>query len=161
MDGKEQNMFAGLYQKEEFRSRVAEIYRCSFLPVLQELYETGIAEYAAYIHQAAQLSEIRWNLGYTPEQSRIIRDFLGGRIEFFDAYLIRQEAFCRVKVGDTSDGSSGEYAVRPGDPIPVLPEYDPAAGVWCWYEAGTEEPFDVTQPIWEDKSLILKKSDNT
>lgn len=157
MDGKEQNMFAGLYQKEEFRSRVAEIYRCSFLPVLQELYEIGIAEYAAYIHPAAQLSEIRWNLGYTPEQSQIIRDFLEERIEFFDAYWIRQEVFYRVKIRGTSDGSSGEYAVRPGDPIPVLPEYDPAAGVWCWYEAGSEEPFDVTQPIWEDKSLILKK----
>lgn len=157
VDGKDQRLFSGIYQKEEFASRVTEIYQSRFLPLLQELCRTGIEEYANRIDQSAQLSEIRWNLGYRKEESSIIRNFLEERMEFFDAYWIKKEAFYHVKVRDTFESSDGEFAVRPGDPLPVLPEYDPAAGVWCWYEAGAEEPFDVTQPIWEDKSLILKK----
>lgn len=157
VDGKDQRLFSGIYQKEEFASRVTEIYQSRFLPLLQELCRTGIEEYANLIDQSAQLTEIRWNLGYRKEESSIIRNFLEERMDFFDAYWIKKEEFYHVKVRDTFESSDGEFAVRPGDPIPVLPEYDPAAGVWCWYEAGTEDPFDVTQPIWEDKSLILKK----
>lgn len=157
VDGKDQRLFSGIYQKEEFASRVTEIYQSRFLPLLQELCRTGIEEYANLIDQSAQLTEIRWNLGYRKEESSIIRNFLEERMDFFDAYWIKKEEFYHVKVRDTFESSDGEFAVRPGDPIPVLPEYDPAAGVWCWYEAGAEEPFDVTQPIWEDKSLILKK----
>lgn len=157
VDGKDQRLFSGIYQKEEFASRVTEIYQSTYLPLLQELCYTGIEAYADLIDQSAQLTEIRWNLGYRREESSIIRNFLEERMDFFDAYWIKKEAFYHVKVRDTFESSDGEFAVRPGDPIPVLPEYDPAAGVWCWYEAGSEEPFDVTQPIWEDKSLILKK----
>lgn len=156
-DGKEYSMFAGLYQKEFFRTRVAEIYQESFLPVLEELYDSGIAEYADRIAQAAELSEVRWNLGYTPEQSKIIRDFLGARMDFFEDYWILKKAFHRVVIHDHTDGGSGEYAVLPGDKIPVLPGYEPEQGVWGWYLTETGEPFDVTQPIWEDVELNIKK----
>ena len=157
VNGKEQRLFRGLYQHEAFSSRVAELYQRDFLPLLKDLYDTGIAEYADRIAQAAQVSEIRWKLGYTAEESTIIRDFLGERIAFFDAYWIKKEMFHHVKVMDTFEYSEGEFAVRPGDTIPVLPEYAPEAGEWGWFYAESKEPFDVTQPIWEDVELILSK----
>jgi len=157
VNGREQRLFSGLYQKEEFASRVTELYQRDFVPLLQELCDTGIETYARQIAQAAQLSEFRWKLGYTPEQSRIVRDFLAERMEFLDAYWIRKEEFHHVMIRDTSDGSDGIYAVRPGEQIPVLPKYAPETGVWGWYDAETGAPFDVTQPIWEDVALILEK----
>ena len=146
-----------MYQKEEFSARVAELYQRDFLPLLQELCASGIEAYAAQISPAAQTSEQRWGLGYTAEQSRTIRDFLAARMEFLEAYWIRKEEFHQVKVRDSSDGSDGEFAVRPGEQIPCLPEYAPEMGKWGWYRAETGEPFDITQPILEDVSLVLKK----
>ena len=157
LNGKEQRMFAGLYQKEEFAACVAELYQKEFLPLLQELYDTGIEAYARQVARSAQINECRWHMGYTPEQSLIIREFLGARMDFLDDRWIRKEEFLRVKVRDTHDGSDGEFAVRPGDTIPVLPEYAPEAGKWSWHYAESGEVFDVTQPVLEDVNLILKK----
>lgn len=157
IDGKETNMFAGLYQNQEFRARLTEVYQSAFLPVLQQLYETGIEEYANRIAQAAQLSECRWGFGYTPDQSRIIRDFLGERMAFFEEYWIKNGDFHRVKVSVSSGGGSGEFAVRSGDRVPIQPEYEPEAGLWKWYRSDTKKPFDITQPIVEDVKIFAKK----
>ena len=53
----------------------------------------------------------------------------------------------------------GEFAVRPGDTIPCLPEYDPEVGLWNWYLEETGEIFDITTPVLEDMRLILKKTE--
>lgn len=152
----ERRLFTGLYRKEAFSSRVAELYQQVFLPLLEELYDTGIEEYARWIAQAAQNSEIRWKYGYTEDQHLIARDFLGARMEFLEAYWIRKEEFCHVRVYDTYEGTRGEFAVRPGEGIPALPQHGADAGELNWYIAGTEEPFDVTQPIWEDTEIVLR-----
>ena len=157
VDGKEQKMFAGLYQKEVFSSRVAERYQTAFRPLLKDLYETGIEDYANRIAKAAQLTQIRWNLGNTPEQSLIVRDFVEARTEFLDAYWIRKEEFYRVNVYSPTEGSRGIFAVSGGDRVPILPEYEPELGIWGWYYAQTGEPYDVTQPVWEDLELLLRK----
>ncbi len=156
----EGRMFAGLYQKEEFFNRLVEIYQRDFLPHLKVLLDTGIEAYADQIAEAAQLSEFRWKLGYDPEAYQIIRDFLGARMEFFDAYWIRRETFHRVVVTDASEGGTGEFAVRSGDCVPYLPDYGPEAGIWGWYLAETGEPYDVTQPVWEDTKLIIRRNDS-
>lgn len=155
VNGKEMRMFFGLSQKEEFSSRVVELYRSIFLPLLQDLCDTGIEAYADRISQAAQASEIRWQFGYTPEESESIRNFLEERMEFLDAYWIRQEEFCRVRIWDTYDGNRGEFAVRPGEKIPCIPTHSSNTEPLGWYVYGTEEPFDITQPIWEDVDLVL------
>ena len=153
----DRRIFSHLMQKPVFSSRVIQIYRDSFVPVLEQLCDTGIAEYADQISQAANLHEIRWILGYTPEESRITRDFLRARMAFLNAYWTEPEAYHHVYVWNASDENRGEFAVRSGETLTILPEFVPEAGVWGWYLAETEEPFDVTQPILEDKDLILKK----
>ena len=156
IEGQERNMFRGLSRKEAFCSCVAEVYQDCFLPLLKELYDAGIEDYANWISQSAQNSEIRWKYGYTEDQHRIIRDFLGERMEFLEAYWIRREEFCHVQIFDTHEGSSGEFAVRPGEQIPALPQYGSDAG---WHVAGSEELFDVTQPIWEDVKIVLRSAE--
>jgi hypothetical protein len=137
---------------------VAQLYESAFVPQLTQLCDTGIEAYAEQISQAALLHETRWALGYTEEESRIKRDFLRARMEFLNAYWIEKEEFCHVYVVNASEGGIGEFAVRPGECVPYLPEYAPDAGVWGWYLEETEEPFDVTRPIGEDIHLILKKT---
>lgn len=157
VNGKEQRMFRGIYQKDAFASRVAQLYETTFRPLLVELYDYGIENYAAQIHGAADLSEFRYQLGYTPEEHETVKEFLGARIGFLDAYWIRKEEFCYVEVFSPSEGCAGLYAVRPGDPIPCLPEYAPEAGNWAWYIRETEEPYDVKLPVESDLNLLLKK----
>ena len=152
-------MFRGLSRKEAFLQRVSELYESTFRPLLVELCENGIEEYASRIVGAADLSEFRYQLGYTDQEHQVIRDFLGQRIEFLDAYWSAEETFCHVTIFSPSDGANGIYAVRPGEPILCLPEYDPAAGKWNWYVEETGEPFDVNQPIWEDMNLLLQRAE--
>jgi hypothetical protein len=154
----DRQIFSQLCRKESFSSRVAQLYESAFVPQLTQLCDTGIEAYAEQISQAALLHETRWALGYTEEESRIKRDFLRARMEFLNAYWIEKEEFCHVYVVNASEGGRGEFAVRPGECVPYLPEYAPDAGVWGWYLEETEEPFDVTRPIGEDIHLILKKT---
>ena len=153
----DRRIFSHLLQKDLFSSRVIQLYQNSFVPVLEQLCDTGIEAYADQISQAADLHEIRWILGYTPEESQITRDFLRARMDFLSAYWTQNEAYHHVYVRNTFDESRGEFAVRSGEALTILPEYAPEAGIWGWYLEDTEEPFDITQPILEDKNLILKK----
>ena len=158
VNGKEMNIFRGLTQQKAFTSRVAELYATTFRPLLEELCAYGIEAYAQKIKIPAERSEVRTERGYDPEEYRVIQSFLEARIAFLDTYWMEQADFCYVRVYSPSDSSDGLYAVRPGDPIYCLPEYDPDAGLWSWYIEETEEPFDVAQPILEDMYLILKKT---
>lgn len=155
-NGQEQRIFAGLSGKEEFLSCVAEVYQNTFLPLLNELYDTGITEYAGWISQAALLHETRWGLGYTPESSLNVRNFLGDRMAFLNTYWIEKETFCHVKLYDSREGSLGEFAIRPGEYLPDVPHYDGSD----WFLAGTQTSFDVQQPIYEDVSIILRPVDD-
>ena len=154
----DRRIFSQLVKKDTFSSRVAELYQSTFVPLLTQLCNTGIESYADQISQAALLHETRWSLGYSEAESKITRDFLRERMEFLNAYWIEKAVFCHVYVTNVSEEGLGEFAVRPGDTIPCLPEYEPDAGLWNWYIEETEEPFNVTQPILEDMRLILKKT---
>jgi hypothetical protein len=154
--GMSNGMFYGLYQKEAFASRVAELYEDVFRPLLIQLCDRDIANYANQITEAADLSEFRYNLGYNPQEHLIIQQFLRERMDFLDAYWIRKEEFCRVEIYSPSENCSGLYLVRPGDAIPCLPEYAPEAGKWGWYIEETGALYDVNQPVEEDLYLILE-----
>lgn len=156
INGKEMRMFYALSRQEAFSARVVELYQSAFRPLVEELCDAGIEEYAAAVAQAGKLNEIRWPEEYSAEEYLVIQTFLRERLEFLDAYWVRKEDFCRVRIYDYYDGSSGEFAVRPGEQIPCIPTHQPNTELLGWYIYGTEEPFDVNQPIWEDVSLVLK-----
>ena len=88
----------------------------------------------------------------------LVRDFLEKRMAFLNSCWIQKESFYCVRVYDDYDGSNGEFAVSPGAQIPALPETQPGLE---WYVFGTEEPFDVAQPIWEDVDIIRKGSNGS
>lgn len=151
-EGKERALFAALSRKSVFSSRVTELYARIFVPLLEDLYETGIGDYTDRISHAALLNEKRWYTANAAEASQVIRDFLGARMDFLEDYWIRKEKFCNVALYDPEDGSRGEFAVRPGECLPEVPQREG----YSWFVTGTDTTFDVTQPISESLSLELK-----
>jgi len=160
-NGVEWRLFAGLYQKEAFSSRVTEIYQRTILPLMEELYMSGIEEYESQISQAAWVNGKRWNQEYTKESSLVIRDYIRKRMDFFDAYWIKKEEFCHIKVGDPYNSAYGEFtygefAVRPGEYLPELPQYEG----FDWFAVDSDRPFDVSQPVYENVYIMLKALDD-
>lgn len=145
------SMIATLFEEEAFSSRVAELYQSIFLPLLNELYHSGVENYANQISQAAKLNEKRWGLGSAAEESLLIREFIGERRIFLEEYLGKKKEFCIVKVFDTNEGVNGEFAILPGAYLPEIPQYEG----YGWFVVGTDTLFDVTQPVYENTILVL------
>lgn len=153
-----------LYCQEAFYERMVELYREDFVPLLDLFLQERLEKYASQVAKSAALNQLRWD---TPdmesmdvwEEAENIRSFLEKRIAFLNAMWLEQETFYRVLV-DTDDGHGTVcFAVRPGECIPYLPEYDPVPEILGWYAAGAEEPFDISQPIYEDTEILLRRTE--
>ena len=156
--------FYELYCQESFYERMVELYREDFVPLLDTLLQEKLEKYASVVERAAALNQLRWDVPGMEsvdvwEETESIRSFLEARIAFLNALWLEGETFYRVLV-DTDDGHGTVcFAVRPGEQIPYLPEYDPAPEILGWYEAGAEEPFDISQPIYEDTEILLRRTE--
>lgn len=158
-DVSEYSPFYLLYQKTEFYRRMVEIYQHHFRPALLELLDSGLDRYAREISQAVKMDELRWHAG-TPEAQQAteqIRVFLTERIAFLDALWIDEEDFCDVLLfREREDAEStviAWFAVRPGECLPEIPTAENEA----WYVCGSDEPFDVTQPVYESLNIYRKQ----
>ena len=147
--------FYPLYQKEEFRALVVELYRDTYRPLLETCIQETMAEYAALIRDAGEMNRLRWNLKPMEEEIRYIRDYMLERMAFLDSLWLEDGQWYTI-LADTADASNTVcLAVRPGENIPQLP--DPAAyGAVGWYHRETGEPVDLSQPVTEDMDIYLK-----
>ena len=156
-DAEEYSPFYMLYQKEEFYRRMVEIYCNDFRPALIELLDSGLDRYAAQISQAVVADEMRWHTGAPEDITEIateqIRSFLTERISFLDSVWVYEEEFCDVLL--LGEGSANRviawFAVRPGEYLPEIPTENRT-----WHVYGSDELFDVTQPVYESVNLYLK-----
>lgn len=153
----EYSPFYMLYQKEEFYQRMVEIYEQNFRPALAELLDSGLDRYAQEISQAANANLMRWQNGFSEEDIEHIRTFLTARVAFLDAIWIRGEEFCDVLMMKDNTISENHvaawFAVRPGECLPEISTPENGA----WYVYGTDELFDVTQPVYESVKVYLKE----
>lgn len=141
-------LFSALYRKPVFRERLIELYRDIFLPLLEELVNTEIQKYAEYISSSANMNRIRW---YRPDpkiETEKIRTFLEQRISFLNDYWLGNAEYHLVHfVRNLSTWKC--LAVRSGETVPDVVEN--TAG---WFAIGTKEAFDLSQPIFEDVTLV-------
>lgn len=151
--------FNALYQKEDFYDMMVNVYADEFLPELQELLEQRIDEYAAQIHQAANANGIRWKIqDDVLTEGDEIKAFLQGRIDFLNRAWLADEEYYQVCADGGNGGCFAYYAVQEGaclDALPVLEDRDGQHFV-AWYDAATDEPFDISQPIYGDVKLYAK-----
>lgn len=149
--------FYHLNRKPEFQARVKALYREIYRPLLQELLETGLTDYAAQIHQGVLLDQYRWCMGDAQEETAYIHQYLTERLAFLDSVWLEELPYCKVLVMRDEDHSSLCHGVRPGETIPSLPHYEETWDVIGWYDARTDQPFDRDQPIYEDTIVYLKR----
>lgn len=150
--------FYAMTRQEEFRSRAMELYEKEFRPRLAALLETGLADYAGRITQAAAMNQIRCASEDFGEHMQRVRDYMEKRLEFLDSFWMEQEAYCIVTINIRTGANIGCYAVRPGETLQQFPEdwVTWQGDNYGWYTVDTEEPFDITQPIYEDTDIYLK-----
>lgn len=151
--------YPALYDDPEFYSRMTELYETRFRPLLEELLESGMAEYTGQTAQAARMNALRWNAADAGAETEAMGEYLARRMEFLDSLWLRGEIYVTVLV-ITADDTLLSFRLRPGDTLPQLPSYE-STDTWIvhgWYTTDTDEPFDITQPIYEDTAICLKHS---
>ena len=149
--------FYGLWQKENFRSRVIELYREEFRPALEQILTEQVPRYASGIRKATEMNARRNHTEDTAESTQRILSFMEKRLEFLDSYWLEGETFHLVQVFNDAD-TWGCFAVRDGEVLTGLPEAADRGQTVClgWYDVDTGEPFDVTGPVTGDCRIALK-----
>lgn len=150
--------YYGLNRKQEFQSRVRELYENVYRPLVQELLDTGLDAYAAQVQQGAMLDQRRWGTGSARVETENIRRYLTERIAFLDGIWLEGRPYCKVLVVMNNGATTSIcHVVSPGEKAPPLPDYESSWEILGWYDADTEEPFDIEQPIERDTIVYLKR----
>lgn len=146
-------LFWVLYQKEEFRQRVVQLYEEVYRPGLLALAQGGIEDYARQCQAATVPDRIRWGkVSPYPEVKRLSR-YLEERIAFLDAYWGHEEEFCVLDV--LADQQWRRFAVRRGETAEFLLVYTEKYGDVRWTDYDSEELYDLSEPVTRDRSLRM------
>jgi len=159
-EGKPTPWFHELYQKDEFLNRVKELYRDRFRPLLEKLLESGIDDYGNQIAEAAAVNALRWPGTDSDASREQAKTMMTQRMAFLDGLWLEEEKYCMVFVEFGPWINAAYYAVRPGECLPALPVYEDTDQITyhgC-YNMETDEPFDITQPIYEYTVIYLKQT---
>ena len=151
--------YAALYRKEEFYSRLTEIYEKEFRPVLDSIVDERIDRYAEEISAAAAMNRLRWGTGDAALEAKWIKRYTSEREQFLDSLWLKNEPYCQVTVR-LENGVRLRYYVRPGETLPELGEDDDdiVSAYEIRNDSETGEPFDLSQPIWEDTEISLREN---
>jgi len=153
--------FFKLYQKDAFYSRVRELYAEEVIPLLKNLLDYKIEEYADLLKQSARMNSIRWywDDDAVAEDVAYLQWFLQERESFLTDLWMNQSQYYTVRV-DPGRYGIAYYAVKAGEYLPGLPSCEETGGLG-WHDSVTDEPYDITQPIYKDTSIYMKKAEDS
>ena len=153
--------YGALYVNESFYGRMQEIYRTEFRPVIQQIIDYEIDNFAAHIHKASQMNSMRWrkmhvmiqrwfpNTAQTPIG---MKAYLTDRIRLLDSAWLEGIVFCTVQFESSPGGAYWNISVEQGSCLETT-YMDLVSTVWI--DNATGKPFDFSQPIVSD--MILSK----
>ena len=132
---------------------MAEIYEETYLPELEKIIQTELDAYFAKIERASLANAERWNIPADGvyRDADFIRTFLQRRMDFLSDLWITGTEYHMVYIR-TNPHQNGYFMVKNGETLPDLSGHLPADGIG-WMDAETGEPFDVSQPIFQDAAL--------
>lgn len=148
--------YDSLFQKQEFRDQVLKLYEQEFVPLLHQLREETLNDYVQLLTPAALCNQLRWNTQFLSHAVEGIQTFLDQRMEFLQDWWFEDEAFCWVTLYIGEGVHSTRTALRPGQRATDPVWYYDAEKALGWYTVDTDEPFDLTQKIYEDVSVYVK-----
>jgi len=114
----------------------------------EKLVDTEIEQYADYISKSTNINRIRWNTMDPGTEAESIRAYLKQRISFLNEYWLGNTDYHLVYLVQY-DWPWDCLALRPGETIPDIVE-----DITGWHILGTGEPFDLSQPIFENVTLV-------
>lgn len=153
--------FYALCQKDFFQAEIKHQYETIFRPLVVQLMETELKSCNQGLASASELNRVRWSAGDMEEETAKMQSFLQRRMAFLDSLWLEGETYCTVIVDMGAEVSNACYAVRPGEQIPFLPDYEENGKNLGWYNAKTGEPFLEDAPIWEDTVIYLRTEETT
>ena len=142
-----------LWQKEEFRQRVKELYRQEYRDKLLALANGGIENYVNQYRAAIDMDSIRWSKSGPDAEAARMSQYLRERVEFLDDYWSHEEEYVYLDIG--ADQQWRRFAVREGNTAECLREYTDNFGDVTWVRCDNLEAFDITQPVYEDTALWM------
>ena len=155
--GMETSWYHALWQKPEFSQQVIRLYREEYRALLESWLQEKLDAYVSRIREAAVLNHYRWNRATAEEAAAQIREYMLQRMTFLDSVWLEGEVWHRVLV-DINDGSNiACYAVRPGEPLPQLPDTSGIYDAIGWYHRGTDEPVAENQLVNGDLDIYCKR----
>lgn len=140
--------YHALFQKEEFMDRLRYQYIHVFRPLLQELVNGGMAEYADYTAVASNNNADRWEYYDVQEEVAQMQVYMQQRMALLDYIWVEQGPYVTVQIF-SFDGGNRVYALKPGESLPSLPEAENCV----WFYENTNEPVDAAMPVYENLRL--------
>ena len=151
-----------LYRQEAFYERVVELYRDEYLPLLDMFLNTRMEEYTSRIAESSAMNQLRWDVLEASRtdvftETENIHRFMQERIGFLNQLWLEEQSFCTVLIIPDAGRNTVCHMLLPGETIPSILDYEASEDVLGWYDAATDAPFDIAQPIYEDTVVYLKQ----
>ena len=151
-------IFARLYEQEEFYARMVELYEEKVLPYLNQLLESGIDEWSEKTKQSRMLNDIRWEklsnrYQYYEEYGnniRYLKYFIEERRNFLNEVWLEGVIYRTLTFEVDGIAWKRDY-VKDGELIekePVPSRYN--SQFLGWFMKGSGVPFDEYKPVYED-----------
>ena len=151
--------YAALWRYPLFRDRVLELYESEFLPMVEQLLDTGIDEMAQSIATATALNRVRWQSFYDTSTFSgtldFMKTFLREHIDFLNSAWFDGVDY-RTVVFQLDHESNYQFFCLPAGsscaalPSPAIYGLEPGA-YWCLTD-GT--PFDMNTTLDENLFLV-------
>ena len=147
--------YSSLWEKEEFRSRVIELYKSEFLPQLNILLDETLPAAANELSPAARADSIRWKYEDAAVQSvTYMQSYLKEHADFLSSAWLDNTDYVTITL--KTSYLINCYCVERGENAAELPDpsFFEIAGNYKWYYEDTHEEFDKTQPVTGDIRLV-------
>lgn len=139
------SLFYHLYQKDIFYDRMVELFRSVYEPLIMDLVDSGLQNYAESISMAVNADQQRWYQSSDPFDVQRLTTFLRERLECFHDLWLEQKEYCVVEIA-YDEITRFRWLVPKGSCLPkeLYEEID------AWIDADTGEIVEMTQPILEN-----------
>jgi len=153
-----------LWQKEEFRAYVQDIFQKEFLPQIENLLTMKACQIAEHAEKAYALDNVRWPRQLDSEESiETILDFLRERVAFLNSAWVEGDEYCTISFNLPEGIYSSSLCIPTNSVCEEVPEPTVMGfpNTARWYREDTNEPFDYNSVITEDLTLYVKGKETT
>ncbi|NBJ91267.1 CotH kinase family protein [Parablautia muri] len=151
------NLFALLYEKEDFYKGIQTLYEEKALPFLEKLLDTGIDEMVKESRASAEMDSIRWEelenrYQYYEEYDnsvRYLKWFISKRMDFLNEVWLEGVVYHNVSF--MVDDEAWQIAcVKDGETVENEPIPSRYSSVFMGWTTKAGVPFDRFKPVYED-----------